>query len=97
MGIPRNNTGVYKSEILIENYNVSKLQILSAVYFLTDQKEEATTEAICGLTLRPIQSVCHLAARYTNSKLLARKIRTKKNRLVKSSIYRYALTEHGEK
>lgn len=89
------NVDIYKSSNIEISYNISKLQILSAVEVLNHLGEEATTDAICGLICRPMSSVTKLTHRYTQSGLLSRKARKERSRLVRGSVFAYKLTKKG--
>lgn len=89
------NYDLYRSVSSAASYNVSKLQILSAVLTLNDIQEEATSEAIAVLIGRPVEAVCHLAGRYEKKGLLSRRLLKRKNRLVRGRLYRYSITKKG--
>ena len=87
------NVHTYESEM----YNVSKFQILSAVFVLNQCKWECTSATIQQCTLMNLNVVCRFLHRYSSYGLLGKEINNKRSKidLSKNSLYKYSLTKKG--
>jgi len=77
------------------SYNLSKLQILSALLLLEELGAESTSESVSVLSGVSVETVCQLVYRYEKHGLLTRKLLRRKNRLVRGRLYKYEITKHG--